>query len=126
MGPDESNPTSAGVARNTKVLVDPQALPVLQHQAVKSSVSRSSLGTERPRPIAVSLTGVRCGERAVTCKLIELDDVVERREQGLLVETQSCREREFSLRSALTLPENLLAVNQKSKLPPFASSNPRP
>ncbi len=66
MGPDESNPTSAGVARNTKVLVDPQALPVLQHQTVKTSVSRSSLGTERPRPIAVSLTDVRYGELAAS------------------------------------------------------------
>src|SRR5258708_11968125 len=98
MGRNESNPTSGGVPRNTKVLVDPQALPVLQHQTVKTSVSRSSLGTERPRPRAVSRTGVRCGELGAPCKLTELDDVVEMREQGLPVETRSCREREVSLR----------------------------
>jgi hypothetical protein len=109
MGPNESTPMSAGVAGNTKVLVDPQALPVLQHQTVKTSALRSSLGTER----AVSLTGVRCGGLAISCKLAELDDVVEMRERGLPVETQSCREREVSLRSALTLPENLLSGREE-------------
>jgi len=116
MAPNESNPTSAGVACNTKVLIDPQALPVLQHQTVKSSVSRSGLGTERPRP----------GELAVSCKLTELDDVVEMRGQGLLVETRSCREREFSLGSALTLPEHLLTGHKGSRLSALAGENRGP
>ena len=75
MGPNESAPTSAGVAPNTKVLVDPHALPVLQHQTVKTSALRSSLGMEWVASES-SLADPR-SLRESSQQLTELDDVIE-------------------------------------------------
>lgn len=88
---------------------------------------RSLLETERPRPRAVWLPGVRCGELATSCKLAQLGDVIEMREEGRLADRDTImpRKRVF-VKISFIAPRKFAGGRRRIKFVRTERRKPRP